>query len=120
MMKKYFLLFLTLLPLAYLFFFMWVVMASVVNTIQTGTEPSLGWFLPIVMILHPLAILLLIGLMIYYIYHLYQKTVMPPDQRVLWLLLIIFTSMIGMTVYWFMFIQKEGTTHLNKPTSKKS
>lgn len=47
---------------------------------------------------------LTLGLIIYYIVHLYTKSGLPGPMRALWLVLIVFMNLFAMPVYWLLYV----------------
>jgi uncharacterized membrane protein YjjP (DUF1212 family) len=74
---------------------------------QSGRPPefimnNVGLLMAIV----PLLIVTSLGLLIYYIVHIMNNTRLQSTERLIWIFIIIFTSMIGYPIYWYMQIWK--------------
>lgn len=86
------------LPLLYLCFFLLVV-TSFTNYDFDMTN--------LIFILHPLDILLTIGLLIYYVPHSLNNKDVPKSQRSLWPFLLIIGNAFMIPVYFYTFIWKK-------------
>jgi len=53
-----------------------------------------------------LMMLCTLGLLIYFIIHVVNNTVIDSTERIIWVLVFIFAGMIGFPVYWYMRIWK--------------
>ena len=47
---------------------------------------------------------LTIGLMIYYIVHLYKRSGLTGTERAVWLALIVFANILAMPFYWYIYV----------------
>src|SRR6478672_7236543 len=87
----------TLVPLAYLIFFIATMAVSVLSGPQGGPEPTL---FKAIFLLHLLCMLWLWALMAFYLVYLFKSSVVPKDQRVLWVVVLLFFNMFAMPVFW--------------------
>lgn len=55
-----------------------------------------------------MAMLISIGLMIYYVVHAVNNKKIDSNERLVWILVFIFANMIGYPIYWYMRIWKEN------------
>lgn len=55
-----------------------------------------------------LASLMTLGLMIYYIVHVTQQKMYDSNERLMWILILVFTSSIGAIIYWCVKIWPEA------------
>jgi len=100
----------TLLPLVYMIFFIMFVFFMVFflaphwEASSIEGPPSLFF---IIFPVHFLIILLIWGLVIFYIVNVYKSNKVPKQQRVLWVFLLIFGGIIAMLFYWYLYIWKE-------------
>lgn len=60
--------------------------------------------------------LLAIGLLIYYILHITKNEKLNENSRLMWILIIVFTNIIGYGIYWYMQIWQDEN---NKNSEKK-
>jgi hypothetical protein len=65
----------------------------------TSDEPLPSWIWAIVLVTW-----LTIGLMIYYIVHLYKWSGLSGLQRALWLALLVFANFLAMPFYWYNYV----------------
>lgn len=98
-----------LLFLTYIVFFIGLFTSVFKETIQqqNGRPPefimsNIGMLMAII----PLLIVISLGLLIYYIVHIMNNTQIDSTERLIWIFIIIFTTMIGFPVYWYMKIWK--------------
>ena len=54
-----------------------------------------------------IAPIITVGLMIYYLAHLYRKSGLDIHARVIWLLAIVFLNVIAMPFYWYFYVWRE-------------
>jgi hypothetical protein len=100
---------LTLLPLAYMvFFFVWIFVSFFADfaTSSHGKSPVPDAF-AYILVLHLGAMLLTVGLTIFYIVHLFKSTVVPNDQKALWAVVLFLGNMIAMPIYWYLQMWRE-------------
>lgn len=76
---------------------------------QQGIDPSPGQIFPILggfMIISMLFALISFGLMIFYIIHVVQDSSATSNDRILWIILLIFFSNFVLPFYWYFRIWK--------------
>jgi hypothetical protein len=62
-----------------------------------------GWFF--ILFVGELAIILLIfGLLVFYVIHLFRTTLVPSDKKALWAVVLLLGNLFAMPVYWFLYI----------------
>jgi hypothetical protein len=116
--KKIWLGVLTFLPVAFLvlYFIAFALMfVGVFSTMESGGEPNPTFFIGnfvILFLLIMIAAVLSIGLMIYYIMHITNNSKFDSNQRLMWILIMVFGGMIGFCVYWYLYIWKEDNGQL--------
>jgi hypothetical protein len=84
---------------------------GIFNSAQSGNQPNLPFMVGNFAALFAFiffAALLSIGLMIYYIMHITNSKILDSNQRLMWILIVIFAGMIGFGIYWYMYIWKEA------------
>jgi len=69
------------------------------------SHPPVAFF--VLIPLHILSILLVGGLLTYYIVDLFRTTRIPNDMKALWAVVLFFGNIISMPIYWYLFIWKE-------------
>lgn len=93
----YVLLILTLIPWAF-----WIgIIVLVSRNPDQAPEESL---LMIVGVLTLGVAALTLGLIVYYIVHLYTKSGLPGPMRALWLVLLVFMNLLAMPLYWLLYV----------------
>lgn len=101
---------LTAWPAVYMLAFMGLFIYLFV-TVAIVNQPSAPDHFPLVFsvigILHILTMLELIGLLIFYVVHLFKYPHFTQDRKMLWLLLLIFTGIFSMPVYWYLYIWRQ-------------
>jgi hypothetical protein len=74
---------------------------------QNGRPPDVIMHnVGLLMAIIPLLIVSSLGLLIYYIVHIMNNTRLQSTERLIWVLIVLFTSMIGFPIYWYMQIWK--------------
>lgn len=94
---KVILLLLTLFPLMY---FMWAGL-QLPELMQQGTESD--WFTTLFLV-HLLVSVLLVGLIGFYLVHLYRNKRIHGNSKMLWTLALFIGSFITMPIYWWLHI----------------
>lgn len=97
-------------PPIYLLIFMGIAFYSV---IAGGNDPAAVWML--VVPFHLLTILLVIGLMIFYIVDVFRNERVNKDMKVLWAVVLFMGTMIAMPVYWYLYIWREPADPPHSP-----
>lgn len=97
--KKTLLGLLTLWPLLYLVSFM------VLMPILFFTAPNFP--LEIVFFLHPLTMLVIVGLLVFYVRDALNNKKIPETRKTLWVVLLIIGNAIVMPIYFYSFIMKK-------------
>jgi hypothetical protein len=87
--------FLTIVPAIYAVFFIGVWFAGFFSLIKFSPSFLVGLF-----IAHFAIICLLFALAIYYIRHVYRNETLKPEERPMWVLLLVFVNVISMPMYW--------------------
>jgi hypothetical protein len=108
--KKVWLLVGTLWPFLYIILFFLFAFSLLFLLIPQGGEtppPSPAW-IAVIFPFHFLTIFLIWGLMIFYIIHVVKNRSLSKDQRILWIILLVFLNILGMLIYFFLYIWKEG------------
>lgn len=103
---------LTIWPILYILFFMFFVFSSMVFTISES-DPSIfmGGF-AFVFLFHFITIVLALGLTVFYAINIFRNDRVESDKKPLWLIIIFVGNVIGMIIYFYLFIWKDEE---NKP-----
>jgi len=83
---------------------------------SNNQEPNMGLFMGnfiIAFIIIGFMSILSIGLLIYYIIHITNNKNLDDNNRLVWILLIVFANLIGYGIYWYLQIWK-GTDELKE------
>lgn len=85
----------------------------------SGPKPDPRWFIAF-MAAHLLVMLLMLGLLIFYVAHIVTNVQLTSDHKILWIVLLFFAGIIAMPIYWFLFILRDGNPALGRaePPSK--
>lgn len=51
---------------------------------------------------HCFTMVVIVGLMVFYIVHIVKSTFEKPEMKIIWLILVLMGGMIAMPVYWYM------------------
>jgi magnesium-transporting ATPase (P-type) len=89
---------LTAWPVVYFFVFL----AFFVNAWNSQGEEPAGF--TAILIAHLITMLVIMGLLVFYIVHVYRSARVPDDKRVLWAVILFLGNMIAMPVYFFLYI----------------
>jgi len=57
--------------------------------------------------LHCCTMLLILGLMVFYVVHIVKATFEKTEMKIIWLILVLLGGMIAMPVYWYLYIWRE-------------
>jgi len=95
----------TLVPLGYLAFFLTVIVSDVFSESPGGPPVAFK----ILFALHLLCMFWMWALMAFYIVYLFKSPAVPKDQRVLWLVLLLFVNMFAMPVFWYLYVWGAST-----------
>lgn len=57
--------------------------------------------------LHFLTMLWILGLLVFYILHVFQTNRVPKDQKALWAVVLFLGGPLAMPVYWYLYIWRE-------------
>jgi hypothetical protein len=87
---------LTLLPPIYALGFLGI-MASV---FVLPWRPS-NQFMALVVLTHVACMLLLIGLLVFYLRHVLTNSRLRPEDKTLWVVLLVFAGAVSMPIYWY-------------------
>ncbi len=99
----------TLWPVVYLvcflgfwfFLMMWMVSRS-----PDESEMPFG-MMRVFFILHGITIVWILGLLAFYLYHLFQTDRVKNDQKALWAVVLFLGNAIAMPIYWYLYIWRE-------------
>lgn len=69
-----------------------------------GGPGVLNWAFVVGVILPAGAAVLTVGLLIFYIVHLFGTTLVPQDAKALWAVVLFLGSVIAMPVYWYLYL----------------
>jgi hypothetical protein len=95
----------TIWPLIYLGLFLvfFVVMAFTMFHHAPQHQSAPG-FLPYIVIPHVGTMLLMLGLMTFYIVHVFKNPALKDDRRVLWAVVLFMGGIVAAPIYWWLFI----------------
>ena len=104
-------------PIFYIFIFFAVIFGSFMR----GTSPRApgGTFesFQVLMIAHFGTMLVMAGLLTFYIVHVFKNPALAGDRRVLWAVVLFLGNFIAMPIYWFLFVWREAPRNLAPPSS---
>jgi hypothetical protein len=106
--KAYFILFLSVWPFLYMVLFFVIVFGFVLTNInqpQQTSGPMPAAFV-LVFILHFLTAFEIMGMIAYYIYHIFKTPHVPQDKKALWAVVIFLGNVMAMPIYWYLYIWK--------------
>jgi Na+-driven multidrug efflux pump len=107
---------LTFLPIVLLvlyFIFFGFFFMEIFQSAQNNTEPNsqfmIGNFIVLFLLITVLVISAL-GMMIYYIIDISNNKTLDSNNRLIWILLLVFGGFIANAIYWYLYIWKETDT----------
>ncbi len=114
--KKIVLGILTFLPIVLLvlyFIFFGFFFMEIFQSAQNNTEPNsqfmIGNFIVLFLLITVLVISAL-GMMIYYIIDISNNKTLDSNNRLIWILLLVFGGFIANAIYWYLYVWKETDT----------
>lgn len=91
----------TLLPLAYLCFFVFSIFFFVIS--GPNSDP-LGDRIWVLFLIHIACMFWVWGLLAFYLVHLFKTDVVAKEQKALWAVVLFLGNMLAMPVYWYLYI----------------
>lgn len=91
---------LTLWPLAYVMLFL-AAMAYLAIFRGDGSMPP---YLALIFIVHLLTMGATLGLLVFYMVHLFRNEAVPQEQKALWAVVLFLGNVLSMPVYWYLYI----------------
>jgi hypothetical protein len=101
---------LTVWPCLYLVLFLAVFAFMFLSFGRAGRGPSpaeIQQGFAVLFILHFATMVLVLGLMAFYIVHLFQARSVPQDRKVLWAVILFLGNVFAMPVYWYMHVWRD-------------
>ncbi|MBI2789341.1 MAG: hypothetical protein HYX59_11720 [Elusimicrobia bacterium] len=92
----------TVWPVAYMAFFMATVASSFV-LMRNGSNQMPSFF-GVLIALHFFTMAEMIGLMVFYILHLFRTEEIAQDKKALWAVVLFMGNAIAMPVYWYLYV----------------
>jgi hypothetical protein len=91
----------TLLPVAYLFYFVGTMLAVVIG--GPTSDPIPGGMV-LLFALHIACMFWLWGLIAAYLVYLFKTDVVPKEQKALWAVVLFLGNMLAMPVFWYLYV----------------
>jgi hypothetical protein len=91
-------------PIYMLLFFVWIAVTFATNGDGSPAGPSFG----VVLGFHLATILISFALIVMYVLHALRSGRVPPDQRLLWVVILFVGNAIAMPIYWWLFVWNDG------------
>lgn len=95
---------LTVWPVAYMLFFMAAVASSFF--IMKGGSNQMPPFFSVLIALHFLTMAEMLGLLVFYIWHLFKTDAIAQDKKALWAVVLFMGNAVSMPVYWYLYVWK--------------
>lgn len=93
---------LTVWPVAYMLFFMATVASSFVLT-RSGSNQMPSFFGALIA-LHFFTMAEMLGLLVFYIRHLFKTDAIAQDKKALWAVVLFMGNAVSMPVYWYLYV----------------
>jgi hypothetical protein len=110
----------TVWPIIYFFIFLILIFSTLLFGFEPGPDgraPNMiAWILP----LHLLTILVILGLTVFYIVDVFRNKRVEKDKKALWAIVIFLGNMIGMPIYWYLYIWKDPVVAAPSPAQLNS
>lgn len=102
----------TVFPIAYMIFFLVFVFSTIffLPPDATAADKAFPSLFMLIIPLHFLAMLLTLGLTIFYIVNVFKNERVDKDKKTLWAVVIFMGSVFAMPIYWYLYIWREGQT----------
>ncbi len=97
----------TLWPIVYMFIFFIFIFSTMFFRPDPGTGNGLPAMFALIFGLHILTILLIMGLTVFYIVDVFRNNRVDKDKKALWAIVIFLGNLIGMPIYWYLYIWKD-------------
>ena len=98
----------TVWPFVYMLLFMGLVFGCLLwMQVGQGEAPArAGLPAPfmLLLVLHLLTVLDILGLLVFYIVHLFHTPLIESDRRALWAVVLFFGNLFAMPVYWYLYL----------------
>jgi hypothetical protein len=102
-------------PVYFMLFFCFILltMGSIFLGAVSGTDSPVPFlapfgFIPLIFIFHFLTILVIWGLIAFYIIYLFKSDRIPQEKKVLWLVLMILLGLFTMPIFYYFYIWPES------------
>jgi hypothetical protein len=92
----------TVWPIAYMLFFMATVASSFF--MMRGGSSQMPSFFGVLIVLHFFTMAEMLGLLVFYILHLFRTEEIAQDKKALWAVVLFMGNAIAMPVYWYLHI----------------
>lgn len=109
-MKKVIIGLLTITPLAIMMSLtvkIFTFMPRMIANQGTINETIFSNYFTSIFIYQGISVLVIIGLLIFYVKHAIENKILSSEMRIVWIILFFFSNVLAMMVYWFIYILKE-------------
>lgn len=103
----------TVWPVAYMAFFMATVASSFF--MMKGGSNQMPPFFGVLIALHFFTMAEMIGLIVFYILHLFRTEAIAQDKKALWAVVLFMGNAISMPVYWYLYVWKPLRSEPSRP-----
>jgi hypothetical protein len=94
----------TVWPLIYMIGFMASVVFLFAQTASNASARSVDAF-RYILVLHMATMLMMLGLLAFYIVHVFKNAALRDDRRTLWALVLFLGGPVSMPVYWWLYVR---------------
>jgi hypothetical protein len=105
----------TIWPILYMFIFMGAAFSAV---IFGESEPAALW--AVIIPLHLLTMLLIFGLMVFYVVNVFRNDRIKPDMKALWAIVLFMGNAFAIPIYWYLYIWRDDPKALQGVTNPSS
>lgn len=103
----------TVWPVAYMLFFMATVASSFV-LMRSGSNQMPSFF-GVLIVLHFFTMAEMVGLLVFYISHLFRTEAVAQDKKALWAVVLFMGNALSMPVYWYLYVWKPLRSGPSRP-----
>jgi hypothetical protein len=73
---------------------------------------------PVLILAHFCTMIIMIGLLVFYIVHVFKNPALAGDKRTLWAVVLFFGGIVAMPVYWFLYVWRIPDVAVSPPQAE--
>ena len=111
--------FVTAWPPLYMLIFMGTIFAAMAGAMAGGPDDSMPAWFQLIFFLHFITILIMFGLLAFYIVYLFKTDTIAQDKKVLWAVVLFFGNAFAMPVFFWLYVWPDGLAHRDAAAQDK-